>query len=501
MVELHQHLAHSNMMCDKLQQQVLILQAELNQRSQDMERQGMQLQGLVQQLNESTENQNKANNAKDNAVTDAIRARMELDDVKAQTVGKDDDINIKNREISNRDYIIAQIKQEKLTEMNQYSLQLNQIENALIEMQRKEAMYINEIPLHDTINESSRARDELTKFVNMLKHKLSGKITSEASSSTNNTANGGQGIGAGNNFLSAPMSMHTTSASNSTSNMSLESLLGMPSSNALVGGNGGIHGGDGGAMSEGMMSNGGVGVGVGGVGGSFGSPVRSAFAPQQSPAAFLSAAAQSPNESFLRGNGPSISSPSLSAAGPASAAQVGDGSLGPLPLNLQSTSSLLSGSHPTNNPSNTTSSGNDLNLMRDMIGDDSPLFGVAATAAGPAAVIGSPGSQLGLGTGTGIGIGSQDGILSSVSATPTSPLSPLPNTTTNTNNNNGNPSGNSPISLNSVPSPTTAMVCSLPGCQLEGTFICSACNRTGYCGAQHQRDHWVVHILECSGQH
>lgn len=40
-------------------------------------------------------------------------------------------------------------------------------------------MFINEIPLHDTINESSRARDELTKFVSLLKMQINAKIVGE----------------------------------------------------------------------------------------------------------------------------------------------------------------------------------------------------------------------------------------------------------------------------------------------------------------------------------
>ncbi len=42
------------------------------------------------------------------------------------------------------------------------------------------------------------------------------------------------------------------------------------------------------------------------------------------------------------------------------------------------------------------------------------------------------------------------------------------------------------------------LMCSLPGCDQVGSFVCSACGKAGYCGAEHQRDHWGSHIHECS---
>jgi hypothetical protein len=74
--------------------------------------------------------------------------------------------------------IFAAMQQEKAAEAAQFRLYISQIEVSLMEIQRKEAIYINEISLHDTINESSRARDDLTKFVSGLKSQLNSRILS-----------------------------------------------------------------------------------------------------------------------------------------------------------------------------------------------------------------------------------------------------------------------------------------------------------------------------------
>jgi hypothetical protein len=306
-----------------------VLQSELSKRSLESERQTQQLKGMLNQLSESAENQSKMNNAKDVAVSEMHRARHELQEMKSNGASTSQDM-------LSRDAVIQQLKQERAAELSQFCVNLGQIESALVEMQRKEARYINEIPLHDTINESSRARDELTKFVGILKLQLNTKIADSANS----------------NFLKPSTSV------NSISNLS--NLLGMAPDTDV-----------------------------------FGSPIRSAFSAQTP--AFL------PN-GFLGG---------------------GSSSQG---------SALLH---------------DDFSLD---FSSDSLFAGVAnGSSVGPATskILGAGSSSSSV-LGSALLAGSSGGSAASVG-------------TSNT------------------------MVCALPGCHAEGTFICSACNRSGYCGAQHQR--------------
>lgn len=330
--EYHERLVQANNTCEALVQQVQALQGELSKRSVEADRQTQQLKGMISQLSESADIQNKTNSAKDAAVSEMNRVRHELQEMKSQG----GDLGQKNRELLSRDTVITQLKQERTADLNQFCVNLTQIESALVDMQRKEAMYINEIPLHDTINESSRARDELTKFVSVLKMQLNTKIAADAPAS--------------NGFLK-PVS----SNSNLNGIGNLSNLLGIS------------------AKPETDV---------------FGSPMRSAFSAQSAP--------YMPN-GFLGAN---------------------------------QGSALLH---------------DDFSL--DFSGGDSLLF---------------PGGAAGNNTG-----GSK--ILGSSSLLGSSLLS-------------GNVGGSV-----SAPASGNAMVCALPGCHAEGTFICSACNRSGYCGAQHQR--------------
>ncbi len=327
--DYHERLHQASNTCEALSHQVQALQGELTKRSQESERQTQQLKSMMSQLSESAEIQSKTNSAKDAAVSEMHRARNELMEMKSLGGG---DVGSKNRELQSRDATISQLKAEKAADLNQFCASITQIESALVEMQRKEALYINEIPLHETINESSRARDELTKYVSVLKLQLNSKVS--GADTSNNTANG--------SFLKPSASLNSIS--------SLNNLLGMSAKTPETD--------------------------------VFGSPIRSAFSAQ--------APAFMPN-GFLSNN---------------------------------QGSALLH---------------DDFSL--DFSGGDSLLFsGTAASgAAGTSKILGS--SLLSGATG----------------------------------------------SAAVVPTSSHTMVCALPGCHAEGTFICSACNRSGYCGAQHQR--------------
>jgi hypothetical protein len=352
MAEYHERLAQANTSCEKLAMQVQLLQGELGKRSKESELHALQMKGMMNQLSESAELQNKANSAKDAAISEVYRVRHELEEVRNQ----DGDGSQKNRDIASKDVTIAQLRQEKTAELNQFCLNLSQIESALIEMQRKEARFINEIPLHDTINESSRARDELTKFVSLLKQQLSNKIMSENAVAASNGAA----------FLKGPTN--------------------------AIGGLGGLLG-----VQPQMAPADAADI--------FGSPLRSSFLPAGG---------------YLGG--------------------ARDSNLGRSLLGSQ-TSSLL---------------GDDLGLMMQDSGDAYSLLlggapGVAsANALGTSRVIGS--------------LSSSDLLTSS-------------NTTTSS----------SALGSGRVTTTGSTLVCALPGCNAGGTFVCSACNRSGYCGAQHQR--------------
>jgi hypothetical protein len=355
--EYHERLVQAHASCEKLAHQVQLLQGELGKRNAESEVQTMQMKGMMTQLNESADNQNKANSAKDAAITEVYRVRHELDELRNhQAVGVNGDAQKLHREVLMKETIIAQLRQERAADLKQFCLNLSQIESALVDMQRKEAIIINEIPLHDTINESSRARDELTKYVTMLKQQMTNRILNETAA-----ANANSGAG-----------MSKSVANGLTGAGALSSLLGV-----------GV-----GAQPQKLADPADV----------FGSPLRAAFAPQAA--------------SFLPGVG-FLSKPHDSS------------------LLLGQPSSLL---------------GDDLSLMMQDTGDAySLLLGNAAAVPLQSNVVAGSRVLGGLGAGSSV------------------------------------------LSTGLPASTGGAMVCALPGCGAEGTFVCSACNRSGYCGAQHQR--------------
>jgi hypothetical protein len=373
MVEFHERLSQASSTCDKLNMQVQLLQMELQKKNMEFEMQQMQLKSVLMQLSDSTDSQNKANSAKDSAVSEVFRARQELEELKAQN----GDVSGKMREIANRDFMIAQMKQEKIADLSMFCHNLSQVESALVEIQRKEAKYINEIPLHDTINESCRARDELTKFVGMLKLQLNNKLAENISTAAaTSNSNGFSKVAAG-----AP---------------------GMSSGNL-----GGLLNG----ISGSKQSDGDV----------FSSPLRP----------FGNASKQSSSiASFL--NSSSSGHDSSSSSSSSSQLLGGMGGIGGM-----SSMGSMGGIGRMSGPLGGMGDHDDLHLMRNMMDDTDDRFDSLLLSA----------------------TGAAGGSSSSANGS---------------NNLMKGISGN-------------VVVCALPGCRAEGTFICSACNRTGYCGAQHQR--------------
>ena len=158
-----------------LQQQVSNLHSELTSKSHELDSQAQRLKTTQQLLSECESKLNFGNNLKDSLLIDMQKTRVELDAAKQKLLENEEELSVLRMKESS----LNRLKQEKLADLNLFRLNISQVETALIETQRKESIYINEISLHDTINESSRARDELTKFVTMIKNNLSTKIQNE----------------------------------------------------------------------------------------------------------------------------------------------------------------------------------------------------------------------------------------------------------------------------------------------------------------------------------
>eukprot|EP01038_Epipyxis_sp_PR26KG_P005408 gene5408-7495_t len=181
---------------NSMKAQLAALQKELQMKSLEYDSQTIKLNGLLQQLTlEQSKNNgnggiffqnNNLNTSTSGKDLEIKNLRSEVDVLRKKVHQKDEEVMTKLEDLHQRDCLITQLKQEKNVEMSQFTNCLIQIENLLVDIQRKEAIYINELSLHDTINESSRARDELTKYVNILKIQLSNKLLLSGSNSMTN---------------------------------------------------------------------------------------------------------------------------------------------------------------------------------------------------------------------------------------------------------------------------------------------------------------------------
>ena len=159
-----------------LQQQVTNLHSELTSKSHEFDSQAQKLKITQQLLSECESKLNFGNSFQESLLNEVQKTRVELDAAKEKLLENEEELTVLRMKESS----LNRLKQEKLADLNQFRLNIIQVETALIETQRKESIYINEISLHDTINESSRARDELTKYVTMIKNNLGTKIQNEA---------------------------------------------------------------------------------------------------------------------------------------------------------------------------------------------------------------------------------------------------------------------------------------------------------------------------------
>ena len=159
-----------------LQQQVTSLHSELTSKSHELDSQAQKLKNTQQLLSECESKLNFGNNFQESLLNEVQKTRVELDAAKQKLLENEEELTVLRMKESS----LNRLKQEKLADLNQFRLNIIQVETALIDTQRKESIYINEISLHDTINESSRARDELTKYVTMIKNNLGTKIQNEA---------------------------------------------------------------------------------------------------------------------------------------------------------------------------------------------------------------------------------------------------------------------------------------------------------------------------------
>jgi hypothetical protein len=341
--------------------------------------QSKHLQEVLLKLTDCESQQTSLYGQRESAIAEAYRARLELEEFKSTF----DERLQKSSEICARDYTISHLSNERSMDLHQYFSSITQIEIALVEMQRKEALYINEIPLHDTINESSRARDELTKFVSLLKMQINAKIVNETSSKTT-------------------IPHHHPTINNNHSLLNLNN-------NNMLSHNGG--GGVSGSVVEGGISHGYAPSAVS-YRSSFGSHHSSMLSPVGTPAYLLTAIAD---------NNLLVIPPPPAAAAAAAVNRSID-----MNMNMNHRTLALATEDDEafrrimmiSGGTNNSHSGQNISMHGN---------GHSAFVAG-----------------------------------------------------GGNGGGRKIMQVEGC-------VCGLPGCHLEGTFICSACNRTGYCGSEHQR--------------
>ena len=354
------------------------LKLELDKKSMEYDLQSKHLQEVLLKLTDFESQQTSLYGQRESAIAEAYRARLELEEFKSTF----DERLQKSSEICARDYTISHLSNERSMDLHQYFSSINQIEIALVEMQRKEALYINEIPLHDTINESSRARDELTKFVSLLKMQINAKIVNETSSTA-----------------TIPHHHHHHSAINNN-----HSLLNLNNNNNTLSNNGnGVSGSEGG-ISHGYAPS-------ASYRSSFGSHHSSMLSPVGTPAYLLTAIAD---------NNLLVIPPAPPAAPPAVNRSID------MNMNMNHRTHALST-------------------------EDDDAFRRIMMISGGGANNSHSGQNISMhGNGHSAFAGGGGG-------------------------------GGRKIMK------VEGCVCGLPGCHLEGTFICSACNRTGYCGSEHQR--------------
>jgi len=357
------------------------LKVELDKKSMEYDLQSKHLQEVLLKLNDCESQQTSLYGQRESAIAEAYRARLELEEFKSTF----DERLQKSSEICARDYTISHLSNERSMDLHQYFSSITQIEIALVEMQRKEALYINEIPLHDTINESSRARDELTKFVSHLKMQINAKIMNETSSTTSIP----------HHHHSAINNNHSLSNLNNNNNNNNNNTL-SNNGNGVCGSEGGISHGY--APSASYRS-------------SFGSHHSSMLSPVGTPAYLLTA--------------------------------IADNNLLVIPPPAAATATAVNRSIDMNKNMN--------HRTHALSTEDDDAFRRIMMISGGGANNSHSGQNISMhGNGHSAFAGGGGG-------------------------------GGRKIMK------VEGCVCGLPGCHLEGTFICSACNRTGYCGSEHQR--------------
>mmetsp|Transcript_32388 Transcript_32388/g.46713 ORF Transcript_32388/g.46713 Transcript_32388/m.46713 type:complete len:1075 (+) Transcript_32388:110-3334(+) len=402
--DFENRLSLANKSLASLSQQVTSLQNELTAKNIDYEDQAKKLKNALQILSES---ESKFNNFKDSMINEMHKTRMELDNAKKKLQENEDELSI----LRIKDAAFNRLKQEKMNDLINFRGSITQVENALIEAQRKESIYINEISLHDTINESSRVRDELTKFVTMIKNTLITKMKNE-SSTLSNLAFPNMNINA--TSMSMGMSMMNSAGgtnavvSNNTSSLMGINVNGTTDSHSMV------------------------------MGDTFGSPIRNAVANSNSSSQmFLNMQQQAgvpgpPTQSFLS---------AVSQQPPPSPFMM-------LKEEPKSELSLLGG---LTHPHMGSSLGVPMDI--DIVVNNNVMMGGGMN-------MGPLGQQV-------------------------------------VSDEHVNLHGDS-YHAQQQQQQDHALICSLPGCYKEGSYICSACGKAGYCGLDHQRDHWNLHMNECS---
>lgn len=186
-----------------LKQQITTLQNELSLKQREYELQTSLLRTVKHQLSEIQNNKPNVSTSitTNNNNAEVQKLRNETDVIKAKLLEKETEITTKSEEIRKREGLVQQLHQEKVADLQHFYQLIQQIETILVDIQVKESLYINEISLHDTINQSSRARDDLTKYVGMIKLQLLSKYNNETNKHYFNNSNGNINVNNVNNSV------------------------------------------------------------------------------------------------------------------------------------------------------------------------------------------------------------------------------------------------------------------------------------------------------------
>lgn len=542
--DVARRLAQTTATNNSLLQQIAELKGQLSSKSTEYDAQNTELQTTLKFLVNAKSNSDAPDDDAESIKNELETHKIEIEWMKQKMLERDAEYTSKCEESLKKDLCLSSLQQEKAADLNHFRMNIGQIEMSLIDMQRKESIYINEISLHQTINESSRARDELTKFVNLIKMQLNTKISNEAAKAKQpqqqlqaqqqpgqqqhsspsqqlNQLMGGLNqhpSGANSNFFSMMGGINLSSSpsnsinSNSNNNSEPKLLSDLRSSTPTPdynpgspfhppnNGNNNSNGGGNGSnrtflnaapsfLNDESFS---LNLGASSVpvpmspSGSSIASLQSASKQSSMPGQDSNTTASSNGSTGNKGCGSDIGNNS----GFRMAAPPGVGGFPNFNSSLMGSGSLIgTGGLP-----------NDLLPPRgqSLGASTQSLMNSVPSDLGAVGNMNSINMMSGMGNGnmsSSMSNGGNIGMNNGNSMNNIGGINNNNNINTNINASNANGTSNS---ANSSTGTGTGTGCSLPGCMMECMFICSACNKAGYCGQDHQRKHWESHVNDCN---